>query len=635
MNCGICCVGEPERSVVEDEVCNERAPTVAMAVKVAEAEDTDAAPPMELQEQAAKIMESEEPKQEVCNQLPAELLPPQTKQERSEKSAVDGLGEEVNNAEPAIAPKEESAAAMGPKQEPEASAPFPSATSKQLDYYNQQSERSQEPHHSDNQQPPTNLLQALLYRSSEPDNPQLTGVRICDDAIKESPMAKPQNLGELRKGFARTLKRLPGHFARELLLVFPPVFVSITYMILMGLLNRMFRKAIPNHAGSLKELEFRAGEMDLGTAMLGCVGSVTFVLALAIGYGLMAAVLWRKRVVNAWLKFYPAWVSFNIALFVARPIMMAKSDRPDVLDRMIFLANCATLLVAMCGHFYCVGKDNENPFFWKMLAFLFGTVAGVYYLYRNIMQSILVQSNVFKIFFCGIVNPFVAQLFQVVPARLAARSFHHNDPSTSWMLPQMILVFEKAYSRLVIASMQSIVHVGIASLASTAGSGLVLLMVGKEDVRIYQLLGWITGRRDACANILCARNMAFRTSLYCFDFCTELTMILAFGCFYLAYDVQRADGTKPEVAHVIPAVLIQLVLQVGSNAVQILWVTLKQGVDYVVFARWRCQWWSLITIPCLVFPLTMMCASMFVQLLCAAPQDGDTHWVICGAEQGP
>ena len=46
------------------------------------------------------------------------------------------------------------------------------------------------------------------------------------------------------------------------------------------------------------------------------------------------------------------------------------------------------------------------------------------------------------------------------------------------------------------------------------------------------------------------------------------------------YDVQRADGTRPEVAAVIPAILTQLVTQIGANMVQIVFVTLKQGVDY-------------------------------------------------------
>jgi hypothetical protein len=194
---------------------------------------------------------------------------------------------------------------------------------------------------------------------------------------------------------------------------------------------------------------------------------------------------------------------------------------------------------------------------------------------------------------------------------------------------QICLTWEKAYSRLVIASMGNLVNVGIASAGSALGSGLVQVLVGFEDHRVYKLLGKITGWKHPEVNITNRRNKGFRTSIYVFDFAAELTMILAFGCFYMVYDVQRGDGTLPTLEAIIPSMVMQVCVQYGTNMVQVLFVTLKHGVDYMTFARWRCNYWSLMAGACALFPLSMMCSSMFVSLLCGAPEGSGVHWTVC------
>lgn len=335
---------------------------------------------------------------------------------------------------------------------------------------------------------------------------------------------------------------------------------------------------------------------------------------------MLARGLWRKKVFTYWGLCYGLWTFVNVAYFVIRPPLMASSAKPGTIDRIGYLGNVASQAACIVGFFYLVGKANKNRFFFKHLTMLVISVMGTYFVCRLKMPAILQASDLQKIIFVALINPLVSQAFQVTPARLACRAFHHNDPSTSWVFMQICLSWEKAYSRLVIASMSNLFNISVASMGSALGSGLVLTLVGKEDHRVYCLLGKLTSWQDPMANIEHPRNKAFRTSIYVFDFATELTMIFAFGCFYILYDVQLGDGTLPSLSAVIPSMLMQVCMQYGVNVVQVIFVTHQQCVDYIAYAQWRCKYWFVMAGACILFPLSMMCSSMFVSLLCGAPR---------------
>jgi hypothetical protein len=328
-------------------------------------------------------------------------------------------------------------------------------------------------------------------------------------------------------------------------------------------------------------------------------------------------------------RLWPPTIVAVVAVLLVKPLVVPKATNPESMDKIFFYVNVSPLVLSFVPFVYKVSHANKNPFLWKQFCFLFVTVLGMYMVYRTVMVRILKWSDMQKVLFCGLVNPFLCQLLQVLPARLFVRSLHHNDPSTSWMMVQVCLTWEKTYSRLVIASMSNVTMAGAASLASSLGSGIVLCAVGLEDVRVYKLLGKLTGTPNPLAQIEHKRNEAFRTSVYVFDFATELTMIMAFGAFYLAYDVRRADGTLPEVSLVLPSMLMQLGLQYVTNSFQILIVTLWHGVDYIVYAQRRCQYWSALAAACMIFPLQMMCSSMFPNLLCGSAIGSGTHWQVC------
>lgn len=163
------------------------------------------------------------------------------------------------------------------------------------------------------------------------------------------------------------------------------------------------------------------------------------------------------------------------------------------IDRIGFMLAVVTQSIATLFFFYKVGRANKHAFFLQYAISIAITINGIYSVYCTRMVMIMALSDVGKIIVIGLVNPLLLQAFVVLNVRMAGRALHFNDPSTSWCLMGVALVWEKAYARIIIATMDSIIMVGVASLASAAGSGLVLSVLGKEDLNAYRLLGACLG----------------------------------------------------------------------------------------------------------------------------------------------
>jgi hypothetical protein len=176
--------------------------------------------------------------------------------------------------------------------------------------------------------------------------------------------------------------------------------------------------------------------------------------------------------------------------------------------------------------------------------------------------------------------------------------------------------------------MDSIVMTGVASLASAAGSGLILSVLGKEDMNAYRLLGCCLGVKEPMRNRDHPRNAAFRTNVYCFDFAVEMAMIVGFAVWPHAYNISFA-GKPPDWGVTFGKLAMQLATEYATNGAQIIFVTLKHGIDYLIFARSRCQYWSLMAGIFCAFPTSMMCCSMVVTVLCGAPAGSGASYQVC------
>lgn len=90
------------------------------------------------------------------------------------------------------------------------------------------------------------------------------------------------------------------------------------------------------------------------------------------------------------------------------------------------------------------------------------------------------------------------------------------------------------------------------------------------------------------------RNAAFRfrTTVYVFDFAVEMAMIVSFALWPHTYSIS-ISGKVPDWGITFAKLAMQIISQWASNTVQIIFVTLRHGVDSIVFAGTRCQYWAI------------------------------------------
>jgi hypothetical protein len=118
---------------------------------------------------------------------------------------------------------------------------------------------------------------ALLFRSGEPDDETLIGLKLATKS-EETPQGVPESsVDGLSAASLRVVRRLPMHFACEAGHSLVPALIGSLPVVLSGFASQAFRESIPEHTLSIKELEFRTGDMDTGNKLLSIIPIQIFI----------------------------------------------------------------------------------------------------------------------------------------------------------------------------------------------------------------------------------------------------------------------------------------------------------------------------------------------------------------------
>jgi hypothetical protein len=491
---------------------------------------------------------------------------------------------------------------------------------------------------------PAGPITQLLTRVQQHDE-SLYGVRCViaeaphvmtnEEAAPETKQTCKQKLKETCIKVKKIVPRLPAYFAQETVGSLLPVLISSSCMLLCGLITQKFRDVIPSHIGTLKELEYRVGEMSYGHTLIPCVYRSIMVPSTCLYCGVMSCVPWR----NAWRTyiFYgpPNAVVIVLLVFLSK-FLMRRSENPGKTDRMMYVVIYFFVLTGFTTGITRTLQKCGQHYLGKMLGLLNIAVALNVFGYRVMMPRIMNSSDLFKVFLVCVINPVLFQVIVLAGARLIGRAYRNCDPSTAFLPVAAFLCVEKWSSCVVMTSIKNFYAIAAASLFSTVGSAIVTNIFGYEDVRLYRILGRVFGVDNPCSNMhfptmgyVNTRNESFRVLVYVFNFTATLSMICSCTTYVIAYGVGEPDGTRIPVADTLKSFATQVVGAYISHTWLILLSEIKFKLDYFRLAQRRCKHFALIS-TCLCLPSpAMMAGSIIPYYLCGAPEGSEAAFVFC------
>jgi len=224
--------------------------------------------------------------------------------------------------------------------------------------------------------------------------------------------------------------------------------------------------------------------------------------------------------------------------------------------------------------------------------------------------------------------PLAYNLLLVPCIRMVERSVIHCDASVKGFLQGMVSLYEKLFRRLLLVSMKDPTVVLIASACSALLRMVISLMYGEEDWRVYAFFATRLKNKVSepmqnvhlpAYNWTSARNAAYQTSCLVINSTMDITLILVLAVWRIVGGIADGEGVDFSYLAVLKNMTMQLVFTMALQAGIAAYLTLYLKVDFIAYARLKCQGWSALMCVLFLLPYFGTFISFVPLILCVSP----------------
>jgi len=222
--------------------------------------------------------------------------------------------------------------------------------------------------------------------------------------------------------------------------------------------------------------------------------------------------------------------------------------------------------------------------------------------------------------------PLAWNLLIVPGMRLLERSLVHCDPSTLGWQQCVNSTFEKLFRRVLLASMKDPAFVLLASICNTALRLLISLVLGEEDWRVYALCGARMKVANPMQNVhlpaygwTSKRLATYQTQGFIMNSTMDITLILGLAIWRIASGVADGAGIEVSYTNILANMMIQLVFAVFMQASFAVYVTVYLKVDFISFARMKCEGWRFMICVYFIMVFNNLFMLLVQSIVCVSP----------------